>query len=104
MRLRRQSRNWATLKRHNRRQKQDYKGRKEERRSRRQVQGLLEEQKKMNTLREDYAKALDKFSDVFERAVVNLKENNRRSDLKDGTFYTILHEKTPEKLLAQYYR
>ena len=72
--------------------------------SRRQVQGNLEELKKMNTLREDDAKALEKFADVLERAVINLKENDRQSDLKDGTLYTIILEKIPEKLLAQYYR
>ena len=72
--------------------------------SRRQVQGNLEELKKMNTLREDDAKALEKFADVLERAVINLKENDRQSDLKDGTLYTIILEKIPETLLAQYYR
>ena len=65
--------------------------------SRRQVQGNLEEVKKMNTLREDDAKALEKFADVLERAVINL--NDRQSDLKDGTLYTIILEKIPEKLL-----
>ena len=68
------------------------------------MQGNLEELKKMNTLREDDAKALEKFADVLERAVINLKENDRQSDLKDGTLYTIILEKIPEKLLAQYYR
>ena len=58
----------------------------------------------MNTLHEDDARALEKFVDVFERAVINLKENDRQSDLKDGTLYTIILEKVPEKLLAQYYR
>ena len=37
-------------------------------------------------------------------AVINLKENDRQSDLKDGPLYTIILEKIPEKLLAQYYR
>ena len=58
----------------------------------------------MNTLCEDDAKALEKFADMLERAVINLKENDRQSDLKDGTLYTIILEKIPEKLLAQYYR
>ena len=72
--------------------------------SRRQVQGHLEELKKVKTLREDDAKALEKFADVLERAVVNLMENDCQSDLKDGTLYTIILEKIPERLLAQYYR
>ena len=58
----------------------------------------------MNTLREDNAKALEKFADVLKRVVINLKENDRQSDLKDGTLYTIILEKIPEKLLAQHYR
>ena len=72
--------------------------------SRRQVQGHLEELKKVKTLREDDAKALEKFADVLERAVVHLMENDRQSDLKDETLYTITLEKIPERLLAQYYR
>ena len=74
--------------------------------SQRQVQGHLEELKKVKTLREDDAKALEKFADVLERAVVNLMENDRQSDLKDGTLYmyTIILEKITERLLAQYYR
>ena len=64
--------------------------------SRRQVQGNLEELEKMNTLHEDDAKALEKFGDVLERTVINLKENERQSDLKDGTLYTIILAKIPE--------
>ena len=67
--------------------------------SRRQVQVNLEELKKMNMLREDDDKSLEKFADVLERAVINLKENNRQSNLKDGTLYTIILKKIPEKLL-----
>lgn len=59
---------------------------------RRQVQGHLEELKKVKAVREDDAKSLEKFAAVLERAVVNLKENDRQSDfhLKDGTLYTIV--------------
>ena len=72
--------------------------------SRRQVQGHLEELKKMKTLREDDAKGLERFADTLERAVINLKENDRQSDLRDETLYTIILEKIPERLLALYYR
>ena len=44
--------------------------------SRRQVQGHLEELKKMKTLREYDAKGLERFADALERAVINLKEND----------------------------
>ena len=58
----------------------------------------------MKILREDDAKALEKIADALERAVVTLKENDRQSEYQDGTLYTIILEKIPEKLLAQYYR
>lgn len=68
------------------------------------MQGHLEELRKMKIPREDDAKVLEKFADALERAVVNLKENDRQSELQEGTLYTIIREKIPEKLLAQYYR
>ena len=68
------------------------------------MQGHLEELKNIKVVREDDAKALEKFADVLERTVINLKENDRQSDLADGTLYTIVLEKIPEKLLSQYYR
>lgn len=57
--------------------------------SRRQVQGHLEELTKMNALREYDAKGLERFADALERAVINLKENDRQSDLRDGTLICI---------------
>ena len=70
--------------------------------SRRQVQGHLEELKKMKTPRESDAKGLERFADALERAVINLKENDRQSDLRDGTLYTIILDKIPERLLPLY--
>lgn len=70
--------------------------------SRRQLQGNLEELKKMKTRREYDAKGLERFADALERAVINLKENDRQSDLRDGTLYTIILDKIPERLLALY--
>ena len=35
--------------------------------------------------------------------MINLQENNLAADLEAGTLYTIILEKLPEKLLAQYY-
>ena len=58
----------------------------------------------MNTVREDDAKGLERFAEALERAVINLKENDRQSDSRDGTLYTIILQKIPERLLALYYR
>ena len=68
----------------------------------RELQGHLEELKKMKTMRESDAKGLERFADALERAVINLKENDRQSDLRDGTLYTIILDKIPERLLALY--
>jgi hypothetical protein len=58
----------------------------------------------MKPLKEDDVKELEKFADILERAVINLKENGRQSDLEAGTLYTILLEKVPGKLLSLYHR
>ena len=47
---------------------------------------------------------LEKFADIPEKAVVNLKENGLCADLEAGTLYYIVLEKMREKLLLQYYR
>lgn len=49
-------------------------------RSTRQVQGHLEEQKRMTAVREGDAKGLDMFADVLERAMANLRDNYHQSD------------------------
>ena len=36
--------------------------------------------------------------------MITLKENGRKSDLEGGTLHTMILEKIPERLLAQYYR
>ena len=72
--------------------------------SSRQVQSHLEELRKLKTLRDNNSKELDTFADVLERAVITLKENGRESDLNGGTLHTMILEKIPERLLAQYYR
>ena len=72
--------------------------------SRRQVQAHLEELKGLKPLGDDNAKEMEIFADVLERAVISLKENGQESDLGSGTLYTLILEKVPERLLAQYYR
>ena len=72
--------------------------------SRRQVQSHLEELRKLKPLRDNNAKELETFADVLKRAVITLKENGRDSDLEGGTLHTMILEKIPERLLAQYHR
>lgn len=73
-------------------------------RNRREVQSHLDEILKMWPIKEDNPKALEKFADTLERAVVKLQENDCNADLEIGTLYTIILEKMPEKLITQYYR
>ena len=47
---------------------------------------------------------LETFANVLERAVITLKENDSKSDLQGGVLHTMILEKIPERLLAQYYR
>jgi len=72
--------------------------------NRREIQCHVDELIKMKPIREENAKELERFADMLERAVINLKENNRAADLEAGTLYTIILEKLPEKLLSQYIR
>ena len=72
--------------------------------SRRQVQSHLEELKRLQSIQDNNAKQLETFADILERAVITLKENDRNSDLEGGALHTIILEKIPERLLAQYYR
>ena len=58
----------------------------------------------MKPLEDNNVQEPEKFADVLEKAVVNLKVNRRKADLEIGTFYLIVLEKIPEKLLSQYYR
>ena len=41
---------------------------------------------------------------MLERAMINLRENDRAADSEAGTLYTIILEKLPDKLLSQYIR
>ena len=48
---------------------------------------------------------MEKFANVLERSVIiNLQENNRKAVVEERTLYTIILERLPEKLMAQYYR
>ena len=50
--------------------------------SRRQVQSHLEELKRLQPIQDNNAKQMEAFADILERAVITLKENDRRSVLE----------------------
>ena len=72
--------------------------------NRREIQCHVDELIKMKPIREENAKELEKFTDMLERAVINLQENDRAPDSQAVTLYTIILEKLPERLLSQYIR
>ena len=67
-----------------------------------QVQCHLEELKKLKLIPRNDAKELETLVDLLERTVIMLKENGQKSGLEGETLHTMVLEKIPEGLLAQY--
>ena len=49
-------------------------------------------------------KQIEKFADVFNITIVNLKEANRSEELNDGLLYLKLQKKLPTSMLSSYHR
>ena len=71
---------------------------------RRKLVLYLDELDSFKPIREDQPKDLEKFADLLDVAVINLKENDREEELGNGTFYRKLQRKLPEKMLTHYQR
>ena len=50
----------------------------------------------------DDPKDVEKFADLLDIAVINLKEENRIKEPGNGTFYHKLLKKMPETMITQY--
>ena len=72
--------------------------------NRRQVQAHIDELHKMTPINADNPRELERFTNIVERTVVSLKENDKFANLEGGTLYAIVLEKLPQALLSQYYR
>ncbi|KAK3732000.1 hypothetical protein QZH41_005502 [Actinostola sp. cb2023] len=72
--------------------------------TRRQIALYLEELENFKPIRMGSAKDLDKFADLLDIAVINLKEAGRHEELANGSLYSKLQKKMPEQMLAQYHR
>lgn len=68
------------------------------------VNRFLEELENYPPLRHESAKELEKFSDLLDVAVINLKEVNNEDDLQDGALYHRLLKKLPQTTLTRYLR
>ena len=50
------------------------------------------------------SKDIEKYADLLDIAIVNLKESNQCEELKDGMLYIKLQKKLPAQMLAAYHR
>ena len=71
---------------------------------RRQIAIYLEEIDTFRPVRYGNSKDIEKFADLLDIAIVNLKESNRYEELKDGMLYIKLQKKLPATMLASYHR
>ncbi|MCG8049058.1 MAG: DUF1759 domain-containing protein, partial [Candidatus Thiodiazotropha endolucinida] len=71
---------------------------------RRQIAIYLDELEQFRQVRPGFANDLDKFADLLDIAIINLKEAGQYHELEDGSLYTKLQRKLPEGMLARYHR
>ena len=71
---------------------------------RRKLMLFMDELENFKPVRDDHPKHIEKFADLLDIAVINLKEAKREEELGNGTFYRKLQRKLPERLLTQYQR
>ena len=62
----------------------------------------MDELKNIKPIRVDHPKDAEKFVDLLDIAVINLKEEDRIEELGNGTFYRKLLKKMPERMITQY--
>lgn len=71
---------------------------------RRQIALYIEELENFKPMREGEARYIEKFADLLDIAVVNLKEAGRLDELKNGSLYNKLQRKMTEYMLSRYHR
>lgn len=71
---------------------------------RRQVLRHLDQLDSFRPIRAGNSKDLEKFADILDIAVINLKDAGRTNELKNGSLYFKLQKKIPESLLSTYHR
>ena len=71
---------------------------------RRQIALYLEEIDDFRPIRPGNSKDIERYADLLDIAIVNLKEANRSEELQDGLLYMKLQKKLPTTMLAAYHR
>ena len=70
----------------------------------RKVMLHIDELENFKPIRVDHPKDQEKFANLLNIAVINLKEENRIEELGNSTFYRKLLKKMPERMITQYQR
>ena len=71
---------------------------------RRKVMLHMDELENFKLILVDHPKYVEKFADLLDIAVINLREENRIEELGNGTFYRKLLKKMLERMITQYQR
>lgn len=71
---------------------------------RRQIARYMDELENFKPIRLGNSRDIDKFADLIDITVVNLKDAGRTEELGNGSLYNKLQQKLPESMLAQYHR
>ena len=72
--------------------------------TRRYIAARMEEVDNFRPVRPGYARDVDKFADMVDVVVINLKESNRLEELGYGSLYFKLLKKLPESMIRDYQR
>jgi len=70
----------------------------------RQIALYLEEIENFKVIRQNNAKDVDKFADLIDIIVINLKDAGKHDELVNGSFYVKLQQKLPASMLTNYNR
>ena len=72
--------------------------------TRRQIAVHLEELQNFQPIRGTRPKELERFADLLDVVVINMKDAGQHAELGNGTFYTQIQQKLNTALLSQYHR
>ena len=71
---------------------------------RRQKASFMEDLEQFQQIQSGDAEELERFADLLDITIINLKEAGDHQDLGDGSLYNQLQKKLPQDLLARYHR
>ena len=72
--------------------------------NRRKMAIYIEQLENFRTMRPGNSVDMDKFADLLDVTVINLKESGNEDELRSGSLYSLLQRKMPESMLSRYHR